>query len=259
MRQILEQSYRLNAAAWTRKTGRPPQAPSGVSLRRAAVPNGVPRRGRRCACLGRHLYGTQQENEDKFSQIDCLIDNKRHSGFGFGNEATVCCKTDGRIGNGASKLASSKVAASYRTPNQVLTMAKGTARGDPAASLAGLAARPRQNGAAEGALAQREAVCIRKQVNTLDFSSPALSGLALNLRSQLAEINNGQRIICSSDRLGSSLASPRLSCEQSGQSVQICTEFEPSQPAPFSLGKTVVVPQTNVQTKESAAHRVELH
>ena len=118
MRQILEQSYRLNAAAWTRKTGRPPQAPSGVSLRRAAVPNGVPRRGRRCACLGRHLYGTQQENEDKFSQIDCIIDNKRHFGFGFGNEATVCCKTDGRIGNGASKLASSKVAASYRTPTK---------------------------------------------------------------------------------------------------------------------------------------------
>jgi hypothetical protein len=48
----------------------------------------------------------QLENEDKFSQIDCLIDDKRHSGFGFGNAATVCCKTDGRIGNAASKLAS---------------------------------------------------------------------------------------------------------------------------------------------------------
>jgi flagellar P-ring protein FlgI len=45
---------------------------------------------------------------------------------------------------------------------------------------------------------------------------------------------------------------------QGNLSVQISTEFEPSQPAPFSNGKTVVVPQTTVQTKESAAHRVEL-
>ena len=28
---------------------------------------------------------------------------------------------------------------------------------------------------------------------------------------------------------------------------------------PFSAGKTVVVPQTTVQTRDSAGHRVELH
>jgi len=95
---------------------------------------------------------------NKKTRINGLIDNKRHSGFGFGNEATVCCKTDGRIGNAASKVASSKVVASYRTPNQVLTMAKGTARGDPAASLAGWAAQARQNGAAEVALAQTQSI-----------------------------------------------------------------------------------------------------
>lgn len=43
-----------------------------------------------------------------------------------------------------------------------------------------------------------------------------------------------------------------------GLSVQISTEFEVSQPQPFSKGKTEVVGQQDVQTKEPAARRVEI-
>ena len=40
--------------------------------------------------------------------------------------------------------------------------------------------------------------------------------------------------------------------------VQITTVFQVSQPEGFSIGQTTVVPQTTVETKESAARRVEL-
>jgi len=41
--------------------------------------------------------------------------------------------------------------------------------------------------------------------------------------------------------------------------IEITTVYEASQPAPYSKGQTVVLPQTTVQTKESPAHRVDLH
>ncbi len=59
--------------------------------------------------------------------------------------------------------------------------------------------------------------------------------------------------------MGKSVTLGAAAILQGNLSVQISTEFEPSQPAPFSNGKTVVVPQTTIQTKDSAAHRVELH
>ena len=43
-----------------------------------------------------------------------------------------------------------------------------------------------------------------------------------------------------------------------GFSVQISTEYSVSQPAPQSQGKTEVVPQTEVKTKESPAKRLEI-
>jgi len=41
-------------------------------------------------------------------------------------------------------------------------------------------------------------------------------------------------------------------------SIQVSTEFDVSQPAPFSQGKTTVVPQTTVQAQESAVQSVQL-
>ena len=41
-------------------------------------------------------------------------------------------------------------------------------------------------------------------------------------------------------------------------SVEISTEFQVSQPAPFSQGETSVVPQTNVRAGETPARRIEL-
>jgi flagellar P-ring protein precursor FlgI len=41
-------------------------------------------------------------------------------------------------------------------------------------------------------------------------------------------------------------------------SVVITTEFQVSQPAPFSSGQTQVVPQTTVKATETPARRIEL-
>jgi flagellar P-ring protein precursor FlgI len=40
--------------------------------------------------------------------------------------------------------------------------------------------------------------------------------------------------------------------------IQITTQYQVSQPQPFSQGQTVVVPQTSVRTKEGIANRMEL-
>jgi flagellar P-ring protein precursor FlgI len=42
-------------------------------------------------------------------------------------------------------------------------------------------------------------------------------------------------------------------------SLEISTEFQVSQPAPFSQGQTSVVPQTSVRAGETPARRIELH
>ena len=41
-------------------------------------------------------------------------------------------------------------------------------------------------------------------------------------------------------------------------SVRIATQYEVSQPAPFSAGRTEVVPQTEVDVEETAAQMVDL-
>ena len=41
--------------------------------------------------------------------------------------------------------------------------------------------------------------------------------------------------------------------------IQISTEYQVSQPLPYSKGRTTVVPQTTVQTQESPAHQLQLH
>ena len=40
--------------------------------------------------------------------------------------------------------------------------------------------------------------------------------------------------------------------------IQISTQYEVSQPPPFSKGQTKVVPQTTVQAQESPAHQLQL-
>lgn len=40
--------------------------------------------------------------------------------------------------------------------------------------------------------------------------------------------------------------------------IEITTEFQVSQPEPFSQGQTAVVPQTTVRAQESPARRLEL-
>jgi flagellar P-ring protein precursor FlgI len=41
-------------------------------------------------------------------------------------------------------------------------------------------------------------------------------------------------------------------------SIEISTQFKASQPAPFSQGETVVVPQPSVRAQESPVKRIEL-
>lgn len=41
--------------------------------------------------------------------------------------------------------------------------------------------------------------------------------------------------------------------------IQITTQYQVSQPPPFSSGQTQVVPQTTIQTQEQAAHQIRLH
>ncbi len=58
--------------------------------------------------------------------------------------------------------------------------------------------------------------------------------------------------------LGKDVRLGAVSILHGGFSVQISTEFAVSQPAPFSDGKTQVVPQSDVQAKETVAKRVEI-
>jgi len=58
--------------------------------------------------------------------------------------------------------------------------------------------------------------------------------------------------------LGADVSLGPCSIMQGSLAVQISTEYEVSQPEPFSKGQTTVVPQTTVQTQEEAAKAVRL-
>jgi len=59
--------------------------------------------------------------------------------------------------------------------------------------------------------------------------------------------------------LGADVSLGPCSIIQGSLAVQISTEYQVSQPAPFSGGQTTVVPQTNVQAQEEAAKAVRLN
>ncbi|MGD0791577.1 MAG: flagellar basal body P-ring protein FlgI [Terriglobales bacterium] len=97
---------------------------------------------------------------------------------------------------------------------------------------------------------------------------PAATGVA-NLTATLARIENlvvsvhrRARVVVNERTgtivMGKDVRLGAVSILHGGFSVQISTEYSVSQPAPLSSGKTEVVGQTEVQTKESPAKRLEI-
>jgi len=97
---------------------------------------------------------------------------------------------------------------------------------------------------------------------------PAATGVA-NLTAALARIENlvvnvqrRARVVVNERTgtivMGKDVRLGAVSILHGGFSVQISTEYSVSQPAPLSSGKTEVVGQTEVQTKESPAKRLEI-
>lgn len=58
--------------------------------------------------------------------------------------------------------------------------------------------------------------------------------------------------------MGSDVRLSAVSILHGNLSIEISTDFKASQPAPFSQGETVVVPQPSVRTQESQVRRIEL-
>ncbi|HYH00174.1 MAG TPA: flagellar basal body P-ring protein FlgI [Terriglobales bacterium] len=58
--------------------------------------------------------------------------------------------------------------------------------------------------------------------------------------------------------IGSDVRLSPVSILHGNLSIEVSTEFRPSQPAPFSQGETVVIPQPRVRAQESPIRRIEL-
>jgi flagellar P-ring protein precursor FlgI len=58
--------------------------------------------------------------------------------------------------------------------------------------------------------------------------------------------------------IGGSVRLQPVSILQGGLVVAVTTQYQVSQPGPFSTGQTQVVPQTTVSAEDKAANRIEL-
>jgi len=95
------------------------------------------------------------------------------------------------------------------------------------------------------------------------LAAQALPGLLARVEQLSVSVYSRARVVVNERTgtivLGKNVSLGACSILHGNLSIAISTELEVSQPAPFSQGKTEVVPQTSVRASESAARKVELH
>jgi flagellar P-ring protein FlgI len=93
--------------------------------------------------------------------------------------------------------------------------------------------------------------------------SGAVSRLLARLEAIPVEVHQPARVVMDERTgtvvLGGSVNLGACSIFHGNLAIQITTQYQVSQPAPFSQGQTTVVPQTTVQAQESKAGQVSLH
>jgi len=110
----------------------------------------------------------------------------------------------------------------------------------------------------------------RPAATPIDSERVDLQGLPANGRPELlarllslqVEIHPRARVVVSERNgtivMGKDVRLSAVSILHGDLSVEIATEYQVSQPAPFSNGQTATVPQTTVDTKDEKAKRIEL-
>jgi flagellar P-ring protein FlgI len=100
------------------------------------------------------------------------------------------------------------------------------------------------------------------RVELQGFPSTGISELLATVLSLKVEIHP-RAIVVVSERngtivMGKDVRLTAVSILHGDLSIEISTEYQVSQPAPFGNGRTAVVPQTNVQTQDQKTKRIEL-
>lgn len=102
----------------------------------------------------------------------------------------------------------------------------------------------------------------RVEVNAASTGVANLTSVLAKIENLAVTVHRRARVVVNERTgtvvMGQDVRLGAVSILHGGFSVQISTEFEVSQPQPFSQGKTAVVGQQEVQTKELAARRVEI-
>jgi flagellar P-ring protein precursor FlgI len=102
----------------------------------------------------------------------------------------------------------------------------------------------------------------RVEVNAASTGVANLTSVLAKIENLAVTVHRRARVVVNERTgtvvMGQDVRLGAVSILHGGFSVQISIEFEVSQPQPFSQGKTAVVGQQEVQTKELAARRVEI-
>ncbi len=102
----------------------------------------------------------------------------------------------------------------------------------------------------------------RVEVNATGTGVPNLTNVMAKIENLAVTVHRHARVVVNERTgtvvMGQDVRLGAISILHGGFSVQISTEFEVSQPQPFSQGKTTIVGQQEVQTKETPARRVEI-
>ncbi|MFY9561129.1 MAG: flagellar basal body P-ring protein FlgI [Terriglobales bacterium] len=102
----------------------------------------------------------------------------------------------------------------------------------------------------------------RVEVNAAGTGVANLTSVMAKIENLAVTVHRRARVVVNERTgtvvMGQDVRLGAVSILHGGFSVQISTEFEVSQPQPLSQGKTAVVGQQDVQTKELAARRVEI-
>jgi flagellar P-ring protein precursor FlgI len=100
------------------------------------------------------------------------------------------------------------------------------------------------------------------RVDLQGLPSSGLSELLADLLSLKVEIHPRARVVVSERNgtivMGKDVRLSAVSILHGDLSIEISTEYQVSQPAPFGNGRTAVVPETNMETKDDKTKRIEL-
>ena len=100
------------------------------------------------------------------------------------------------------------------------------------------------------------------RVDLVDLPSTGVSELLATLLGLKVEIHPRARVVVSERNgtivMGRDVRLSAVSIMHGDLSIEISTEYQVSQPAPFGNGRTAVVPQTDVQAHDDKAKRIEL-